>query len=226
MLWLNHVRADTEISKKLTLNPTMSVKNTSLFLLPDMGLLLKIFALEIPLHADVFSFTNNAVVLPQFTCVLPENQTNFFFDFNIFMNQNKCFLHKTWSACKNKVVDYKYSLLPALNWFVTLNCKLLSHWAIVKNMAVSDLAFLLLYIYGTTKAWYSKDCITAKSILVPWLVHWMSRDISYLLYSMIIVICRAIWFHLPCIFGPMRFVFMVLKYAARCMSCLSTVVSA
>ena len=42
--------------------------------------------------------------------------------------------------------------------------------------------------------------------LVPWLVHWMSHDISYLLYSMIIVICRAIWFHLPCIFGPMGFV--------------------
>ena len=57
------------------------------------------------------------------------------------------------------------------------------------------------------------------------MVHWMSRGISYLLYSMIIVIWRAIWFHLPCIFGPMRLhgclFCMVLKYAvAGCVSCL------
>ena len=30
-----------------------------------------------------------------------------FFDFNIFMNQNKRRLHKTWSDHKNNVVHYK-----------------------------------------------------------------------------------------------------------------------
>ena len=61
MLWLDHV---CEISK-LTVNPTM-------------GRLLKIFALGIPLHANVFSFTHNAVVLSQFRCVHPENQMKIF----------------------------------------------------------------------------------------------------------------------------------------------------
>ena len=42
---------------------------------PRMGPLLKIFALGIPLHANVFSFRHNAVVLSQFRCVHPENQT-------------------------------------------------------------------------------------------------------------------------------------------------------
>ena len=36
MLWLDHVRAGTEISKKPTLNFTMSAKNTPLFLLSDI----------------------------------------------------------------------------------------------------------------------------------------------------------------------------------------------
>ena len=33
-----------------------------------------------------------------------------FFDFYIFMNQNKCRLHKTWSDRLNKVVHYNYSI--------------------------------------------------------------------------------------------------------------------
>ena len=67
-----------EISKKLTLNPTLSAKNTPLFLLSDMRRSLQIFAWRMPLHAHVFSFTHNAVVLSDLKCVHPENQMNIF----------------------------------------------------------------------------------------------------------------------------------------------------
>ena len=67
-----------------------------------MGHSLQIFAWGMPLHAHVFSFTHNAVVLslildvftpPPFTPKIRRK----FLDFNIFMNQNKRRLHKTWS---------------------------------------------------------------------------------------------------------------------------------
>ena len=61
-----------------------------------MGHSIQIFAWGMPLHAYVFSFTHNAVVLSAFRCVHPENQMKIF-DFNIFMNQNKRRLHKTWN---------------------------------------------------------------------------------------------------------------------------------
>ena len=43
MLWLRHVRAGAEISKKLTSNPRLSAKNTPLFLFSEMGHSLQIF---------------------------------------------------------------------------------------------------------------------------------------------------------------------------------------
>ena len=46
MLWLRHVRAGTEISKKLTSNPRLSAKNTPLFLFPQMGHSLQILILS------------------------------------------------------------------------------------------------------------------------------------------------------------------------------------
>ena len=53
-------------------------KNTPLFLFPFMGHSLQIFTWGMPLHAHVFSFTHNAVVLSAFRCVHPENQTKIF----------------------------------------------------------------------------------------------------------------------------------------------------
>ena len=52
-----------EISKNLTWNPTLTAKNTPLFLFPYKGHSLQIFAWGMPRHAHVFSFTHNAVVL-------------------------------------------------------------------------------------------------------------------------------------------------------------------
>ena len=43
MLWLRHVRAGTEIFKKLTSNPRLSAKNTPLDLFPQMEHSLQIF---------------------------------------------------------------------------------------------------------------------------------------------------------------------------------------
>ena len=85
-----------EIPKKLILNRTKPAKNTPLFLFPYMRHSLKLFPWEMPLHAHVFSFTHNAVVLWLFRCVHPKIQTKIF-NFDIFMNQNKCRLYKTWS---------------------------------------------------------------------------------------------------------------------------------
>ena len=79
----SRTRWHCEISKKLTLNPTKVAKNT-LFLFPDMGLSLIIFALGIPLHANVFSFTHNAVVLSQFRCVYLKNQTKVFWFWHFY----------------------------------------------------------------------------------------------------------------------------------------------
>ena len=59
---LDNVRACAEISKKLNLHRTFPAKNAPIFLLPDTWPSLQIFAYGMYLHADVFSFTHNAVV--------------------------------------------------------------------------------------------------------------------------------------------------------------------
>ena len=64
--------------QKADLEPTLTAKNTPLFLFPYMGHSLQIFAWGIPLHAHVYSFTHNAVVLSHLRCVHPENQTKIF----------------------------------------------------------------------------------------------------------------------------------------------------
>ena len=74
----SHTCRRCEISKNLTWNPTLTAKNTPLFLFPYMGHSLQIFAWGMPLHAHVFSFTHKTVVLSHFRCVHPENQTKIF----------------------------------------------------------------------------------------------------------------------------------------------------
>ena len=75
---VTYVAGAVKFPKKLTWNPTLPAKNAPLFLFPYMGYSLQIFAWGMPLHAHVFSFTHNAVVLSHFRCVHPENQTKFF----------------------------------------------------------------------------------------------------------------------------------------------------
>ena len=90
---LDHICASTEIPQKLILNRTMLAKSTPPFLLPDMGLLLKKFVVGIPLHANVFSFTHNAVVLSHFRCFHLENQTKFFLFYHFYDSEQ---MSRTW----------------------------------------------------------------------------------------------------------------------------------
>ena len=79
MLWLCYRRVGkVKFPKKLTLHPTLMAKNTPLFLFPYMGRSLQIFAWSMPLHAHVFSFTHNEVVLSHFRCGHPKNQMKMF----------------------------------------------------------------------------------------------------------------------------------------------------
>ena len=140
----------SEISKKLTLNPRLSTKNTPVFLFPYIGHSLQIFAKVMPmmpLHTHLFSFTHNAVVLSNFRCVHPENQTKIFW-FLHFMNQNKCRLHKTWWSLERSIALQLQGQTDLLLCTVKVNCFPL--WARPQNMAVGDLAFYytLVYIYA------------------------------------------------------------------------------
>ena len=138
-----------EISKKLTWNPTLTAKNTPLFLFPYMGHLLQIFAWGMPLHAHIFSFTHNAVVLSHFRCVHPENQTKIF-RFQHFYESKQTSLTQDLKWSLNNVVRYKCSLLPVSNWFVTFIASSIE--LILQTWPLAIQPFIILYIYG--KNWF------------------------------------------------------------------------
>ena len=106
-----------EISKKLTLILTLTAKNTPL-LFPIHGAFASNICLRDALHAHVFSFTHNAVVLSHFRCVHPKSDKNFLILKFYESKQPSLTQDLKWSL--NKVVHYKSSLSPASNWFVTL----------------------------------------------------------------------------------------------------------
>ena len=137
MLWLRHVPAGTEISKKLTSNPRLSAKNTPLFLFPQMGHSLQIFVKVMPLHIHVFSFTHNAVVLSPFRCVHPENQTKFFLIFT-FYESKQMSLTQDWRWSLGRSIALQLQRRTDL-LLCTINCFL--QWDHLPNMVVGDLAF-------------------------------------------------------------------------------------
>ena len=101
LLWCN-VLTYCAISKKFISNRAVPA-NTPLFLFPDIGRSLWIFAL--------------AITKDYFLRVHPENKT--FFDFSILWSKNKCNLHKTWNnRCSNvlhnryRLVQHQTDLLP------------------------------------------------------------------------------------------------------------------
>ena len=134
-----------EISKKLTLNPTLTAKNTPLFLFPYMGRSLQIFAWGMPLHAHLFSYS---VVLSHFKCVHPENQTKIFLILTfLWIKTNVAYtrlevIAKQRSALQVEIITG----VKLICYFVLYYCFL--HWAHPPNMAVGDLGFIILYIYG------------------------------------------------------------------------------
>ena len=119
-MW-SHTCWHCEISKKLFLNPTKPAKNTPLFLFPHMRHSLKIFPWGMPIHAHVFSFTHNAVVLWLFRCVHPKNQTEFFFIFSFLWIKTMSLTQDLkWSLEQSSAVQLIINFSTASNWFVTL----------------------------------------------------------------------------------------------------------
>ena len=85
-----------EISKKLTLNPTLSAKNTPLFLFPYMGTRLKYLPKGCPymlVYSALHIMQWFSDCLDVFTTKCRRKNCRFY----IFMNQSKCRLHKTSS---------------------------------------------------------------------------------------------------------------------------------
>ena len=153
MLWLRHIRAGTlKFPKKLTLNPTLMAKNAP-FLLSDIRHSLQIFALGMPLHAhaNVFSFTDNAVVLSHFRCVHSENQTNIFW-FEHFYESKQTSLTQDLEVIGKQRSALQVEFITSVKlicYFVLYYCFL--HWAHPPNMAVSDLDFhYTLYLWKCT----------------------------------------------------------------------------
>ena len=130
-----------EISKKLTLNPTLTAKNTPLFLFPYMWRSLQIFAWGMPLHAHVFSFTHNAVVLSHFRCVHPKNQTKFFSILTfLWIKTNIAYTRLEVIAKQHSALQVEFITgVKLICYFVLYYC--FHHWAHPPNMAVGDLDF-------------------------------------------------------------------------------------
>ena len=135
-----------EISKKLTLNPRLSAKNTPLFLFPYMGHLLHIFAKVMPLHTHLFSFTHNAVfshILDEFT---PKIRWKFFDLYILWIKTNVAYIRLAVIA-RTKYFTLQLQRQTDL-LLCTVNC--FQQWARPQNMAVGGLAF-----YFTLYLWYS-----------------------------------------------------------------------
>ena len=174
-----------EISKKLTWNPTLTTKNTPLFLFLYMGHSLQIFAWGMPLPAHVFSFTHNAVVLSHFRCVHPEIQTKMFLNLTfLWIKTNVAYtrLEVIAKQCSALQVEF-ITCVKLICYFILYYCFL--HWAHPPNMAVGDLDFyytlylwLLMYIVmGNPKIFLAQwvKCTPCWSG-VAWMVDIVSKD--------------------------------------------------
>ena len=138
-----------EISKKLTWNPTLTAKNTPLFLFPYMGHSLQIFAWGMPLHAHVFSFTHNAVVLSAFRCVHHRKSDEKFTILTfLWIKINVAYTRLEVIATQHSALQVEFiTSVKLICYFVLYYCFL--HWSHLPNMAVGDLAF-----YYTLYLWF------------------------------------------------------------------------
>ena len=121
--------------------PTLTAKNTPLFLFPYMGHSLQIFAWGMPLHAHVFSFTHNAVVLSHFKCVHPENQTKIL-RFEHFYESKQTSLTQDFEVIAKQRSALQVEFITGVKlicYFELYFCFL--HWDHLPNKAVGDLAF-------------------------------------------------------------------------------------
>ena len=119
----SHTCQYCEISKKLTLNPRLSAKNTPLFLFPYMGTRFKYLLKLCPyiliysaLHIHVMQWFLH--ILDVFTLKIRRK----FFDFYILWIKTNVAYTRLAVIARNKVL---HSKTTASNWFVALYCKLL-----------------------------------------------------------------------------------------------------
>ena len=132
--------------KTLLLGP----KIPSLILFPYTGLLLQIFAWGMPLHAHVFSFTHNAVVLSHCRCVHPQkSDKKFLILIFLWIKTNVAYTRLEVIAKQRSALQVQFiTSVKLICYFVLYYCFL--HWAHPPNMAVSDLDF-----YYTLYLWVS-----------------------------------------------------------------------
>ena len=137
-----------EISKNLTWNPTLTAKNTPLFLFPYKGHSLQIFAWGMPRHAYVFSFTHNAVVLRSLDVFTPKIRRKFLILTFLWIKTNIAYTRLEVIAKQRSALQVEFITgVKLICYFVLYYCFL--HWAHLPNMAVGDLAF-----YYTLYLWY------------------------------------------------------------------------
>ena len=129
-----------EISKNLTWNPTLTAKNTPLFLFPYMGHSLQIFAWGMPRHAHVFSFTHNAVVLRILDVFTPKIRRKFLILAFLWIKTNVAYTRLEVIAKQRSALQVEFITgVKLICYFVLYYCFL--QWDHLPNMAVGDLAF-------------------------------------------------------------------------------------
>ena len=147
--------------QKADLEPYPYGKKYTTFSFPIHGALASNMCLRDALHAHVFSFTHNTVVLSHFRCVHPENQTKIFrFLTFLWIKTNVAYTRLEVIAKQRSVLLVEFITgVKLICYFVLYYCFL--HWAHLPNMAVGDLAF-----YYTLYLWFSPRALPRSSQVV------------------------------------------------------------
>ena len=143
MLWLHHVRAGTEISKKLTSNPRLSAKNTPLnFFSHKWGTCFKYLSKLCP-YILMYSALHIMQWLSHLLDVFTLKIKRKFFDFYIL------WIKTNVAYTRLEMIDRtKYcTTTTASNWFVTLYYKLLPAVRSSSKHGRRWSSLLLYYIY-------------------------------------------------------------------------------
>ena len=149
--WIMYVLALWNFQKSWLWTLLLRQKNTPLFLFPYMGCWLQMFAWGMPLHAHVFSFTHNALVLSQYRCVQcspRKSDENFSILTFLLIKTNVAYTILEVIAKQRSALQVEFITgVKLICYFVLYYCSL--HWAHPPNMAVGDLDF-----YYTLYLWF------------------------------------------------------------------------
>ena len=170
-----------EISKNLTWNPTLTAKNTPLFLFPYMGHSLQIFAWGMPRHAHVFSFTHNAVVLRILDVFTPKIRRKFLILTFLWIKTNVAYTRLEVIAKQRSALQVEFITgVKLICYFVLYYCFL--QWDHLPNMAVGDLAF-----YYTLYLWF-RPCFWELNSWRTWI--W---SLTFCFWCFSLILCLEIY---------------------------------